>query len=292
MKARTPLYIQILLTFGLVWFAFEMFAPDSGYFSNILFWLSQIIGLLVTLIVKSVGDLTEIKYFKSLSEEDKKAYVALQKMPFFKRLWDSAVKKQSVKEENAIIIDHGFDGITELDNSLPKWWLGLFYFGCIYCVIYMFAYAFSDFAHQEKEYTKEYTSQLASIEEYEKTAPKITLETAKYSAEDAKEGEELFKSNCVSCHGDGGKGGIGPNLTDQNWINHEEKSVFKNVYWMLENGSPNNPAMRAFIKDGTISPRDAEKISSYVYHINQEVAPITVKEGGAAPQGDPVKWEE
>jgi cytochrome c oxidase cbb3-type subunit 3 len=60
---------------------------------------------------------------------------------------------------------------------------------------------------------------------------------------------------------------------------------------MLENGSPNNPTMRPFIKEGTITGRDAEKIAAYIYHINQETAPITPAQGGAAPQGEEVKWE-
>jgi hypothetical protein len=60
---------------------------------------------------------------------------------------------------------------------------------------------------------------------------------------------------------------------------------------MLENGSPNNPTMRPFIKDGTISGRDAEKIAAYVYHINQETPPVKVEQGGASPQGEEVKWE-
>jgi hypothetical protein len=50
---------------------------------------------------------------------------------------------------------------------------------------------------------------------------------------------------------------------------------------MLENGSPNNPTMRPFIKEGTITGRDAEKIAAYIYHINQETAPITPAQGGA-----------
>ena len=47
---------------------------------------------------------------------------------------------------------------------------------------------------------------------------------------------------------DGGKGGIGPNLTDKFWINQPEKTLFKNIYHVVENGSPNNPAMQASVK--------------------------------------------
>ncbi len=58
------------------------------------------------------------------------------------------------------------------------------------------------------------------------------------------------------------------------------------------NGSPNNPAMRAFGKNGEVSGAEIEKIAAYVYHINQELPPITPAQGGAAPQGTEAHWEK
>lgn len=291
MKTRTPISIYIAATIGLTIMAFEMFAQDSEYFTSPFFWALILITTILLLIMNSVGDLVENERFRRLSEEEKKEYLREKSIPYYQKLWNSAFKKQSATEEKDILIDHGFDGITELDNSLPKWWIGLFWFGCVFCVVYLFAFAFTDYAHPEAELNKETQTMLASISEYEKTAPQITLETAKYSADNIAEGEQLFKTNCVTCHSEGGKGGIGPNLTDSHWINIKEKSLFKNVFWMLENGSPNNPTMRPFIKEGTITGRDAEKIAAYVYHINQETTPIKEAQGGASPQGEEVKWE-
>lgn len=291
MKTRTPISIYIAVTVGLTIMAFEMFSQDGNYFSSPYFWALLIITIILLFILNSIGDLIENENFNRLTEEEKKLYLEDKKTPYFQKLWNSAFKKQSQSEEKDILIDHGFDGITELDNSLPKWWIGLFWFGCIFCAVYMIAFAFTDYAHPDSEYQSETKTMLASIAEFEKNAPSITLETAKYSADHIAEGEQLFKTNCVTCHSDGGKGGIGPNLTDGRWINIKEKTLFKNVFWMLENGSPNNPAMRPFIKEGTITGRDAEKIAAYVYHINQEKAPITEAQGGAAPQGEQAKWE-
>ncbi|WP_261509858.1 cbb3-type cytochrome c oxidase N-terminal domain-containing protein [Chryseobacterium paludis] len=291
MKTRTPISIYIIVTIGLTIMAFEMFAQDSGYFTSPFFWALLLIAIILLLIMNSIGDLVENEQFSRLTENEKKEYLTEKNISYFQKLWNSAFKKQSQTEEKDILIDHGFDGITELDNSLPKWWIGLFYFGIVFCAIYMIAFAFTDYAHPDVEYDKETKTMLASIVEYEKNAPTIDLETAKYSADNIAEGEQLFKTNCVTCHGDGAKGGIGPNLTDKHWINIKEKSLFKNVFWMLENGSPNNPTMRPFIKEGTITGRDAEKIAAYIYHINQETSPITQALGGAAPQGEEVKWE-
>ena len=291
MKTRTPISIYIVATIGLTIMAFEMFTDESKYFSSPFFWGLILIATILLLMMNSIGDLVENENFRKLSEEEKKQYIAEKSVPYFQKLWNSAFKKQSATEEKDILIDHGFDGITELDNSLPKWWIGLFYFGCIFCVVYLTAFAFTDYAHPEAELSHETKIMLASIEEFEKNAPQINLETAKYSADNIADGQELFKTNCVTCHGDGGKGGIGPNLTDTHWINIKQKSLFKNVIWMLENGSPNNPTMRPLIKEGAITGRDAEKIAAYIYHINQETAPITQSQGGAAPQGEEVKWE-
>lgn len=292
MKTRTPISIYIALTIGIIIMAFEMFALESDYLSTPIFWALLIIVTILLLIMNSIGDLGENERFSRLTDEEKRIYITDKNTSYLQKLWNSAFKKQSQSEETDILIDHGFDGITELDNSLPKWWIGLFYFGIIFCGVYMIAFAFTDYAHPDAEYDKETKIQLASIEEYEKNAPPINLETAKYSADYISEGEQLFKTNCVTCHGDNGKGGIGPNLTDNHWINIKEKSLFKNVFWMLENGSPNNPTMRPFIKEGTITGRDAEKIASYIYHINQEKSPVTQAQGGAAPQGEAVKWKE
>ena len=292
MKTRTPISIYIAVTLGFTIMAFEMFTPDASYFTSPLFWSLLIIVTILILIMNSIGDLIENEKFKNLSEEEKQLFLKDKSTPYFEKLWNSAFKKQSQSEEKDILIDHGFDGITELDNSLPKWWIGLFYFGMIFCAVYMLAFAFTDYAHPDAEYDQDTKVQLAAIAEYEKTAPAINLETAKYSADNISEGEQLFKTNCVTCHSEGGKGGIGPNLTDKNWINIKEKSLFRNVFWMLENGSPNNPTMRPFIKEGTITGRDAEKIAAYIYHINQEKNPITEAQGGAAPQGEVAKWQE
>ena len=292
MKPRTPIIVNILTVLLLLFIAFSVFAPDTGYLSSIYFWGTVVITVIMAFLHGAIGDLIENERFKRLSEDEKREYLIAKKTPFLKRTWQSAFKKQSAQEEKDIIIDHGFDGIMELDNQLPKWWLGLFWFGVIYCIVYIAAYFTTNFAHTDVEYEREYKAQIAAVDEYMATVPQATLETAKFSADNVAEGEQIFKTNCVSCHGEGGKGGIGPNLTDEYWINIQQEDLFHNIFWMVENGSPNNPAMRAFIKDGTLTGNDAEKVAAYVYHINQEVSPITPAQGGSEPQGEIAPWAQ
>lgn len=292
MKQRTPVFVNILVILILLFVVYYMFVQDTSFLSSPFFWGTVVISCILAFIQNAIGDLIENAKFRQLTEAERIEYLQAKKVPYLKSLWDSAFKKQTAKEEKDILIDHGFDGIMELDNQLPKWWLGLFWFGVVYCVIYILAFSFTDFAHPDKEYDQEYKEQIASIDQWMKDTPPPTIENAIYSADNIAAGEEVFKTNCVSCHGDNGKGGIGPNLTDNHWINQPEKTLFKNVFHVVENGSPNNPTMQAFGKNGVLTGFDIQNVAAYIYHINQEVAPITMEQGGAAPQGEEAKWEE
>ncbi|MPS74183.1 MULTISPECIES: cbb3-type cytochrome c oxidase N-terminal domain-containing protein [Epilithonimonas] len=292
MKRRTPVYINILIVLGLLLVVFYMFSQTSDFLSTRFFLGTALISIIVVFIQNAIGDLIENEKFKKLTDAEKATYLADKKIPYFQYLWNGAFKSQSEKEEKDILIDHGFDGIMELDNQLPKWWLGLFYFGCAYCVLYVSSYFLTDFAHPYKEYEQEYREQTAAINDYMATVTQPTLETAVFSEDNVEAGKAVFETNCVSCHGEGGKGGIGPNLTDNFWINQPEKTLFKNVFYMVDNGSKNNPTMQAWGKNGVVSGFDMQNVAAYVYHINQEQAPITPAQGGAAPQGTEAHWEK
>lgn len=292
MKQRTPVIVNILVILTILFVVYFMFVQSTSFLASPYFWGTVVISIVMAMIHNAIGDLIENDQFKKLTEEEKNRYLAEKKVPYFQRLYKNAFKKQSATEEKDLLIDHGFDGIMELDNQLPKWWLGLFWFGVSYCVIYLLSYWLTDFANPIKEYDEEHKTQIAAVEEYMKTVPQATVETAEFKEDNVAEGQELFKTNCVSCHGEGGRGGIGPNLTDNFWINQPEKKLFKNVFNMAWNGSPNNPSMRGFGKNGELTGNDIEKIAAYVYHINQELSPITQAQGGAAPQGTEAHWEK
>lgn len=285
MKQRTPVVVNILIIIGLLIVFYYLFVQSYAFLGSPYFWGTVVIAGILAYIHSAIGDLIENNKFKKLSPEEKAAYLAEKKVPFFKRMYAAAFKKQSDTEEKDILIDHGFDGIMELDNQLPKWWVGLFYFGTAFCIVYIAAYSFTDFAHPLSEYEKEYKEQMAAIDKYMKEQPPVTIESAKYSADNIAAGEEVFKTNCVSCHSDGGRGGIGPNLTDNYWHNQPEKTLFKNVFHVVENGVTGT-AMQAWGKNGVLTGADIQNVAAYVYHINQEQPPITPAQGGATPYGE------
>jgi cytochrome c oxidase cbb3-type subunit III len=290
MKPKTPVLANITVILVVLSLAFYTFNESFSFLKSVYYWGTVTIAIVIALIHDTLSDLVVNKKYSKLSATEKQEYLANVKIPYLKRLFADASKKQTVEWEEQNSIDHGFDDIKELDNALPRWWLNLFYFGVVFGSIYFITFSFTDFARQLPEYEVDTREKLAMIAKYNEEVVQPTLETAQYSADNIAEGQELFKTNCVSCHNEGGKGGIGPNLTDKYWINQKANDVFHNVFWMLENGSPNNATMRAFIKNGEITGIDAQKIAAYIYHINQEQAPITVAQGGAAPQGTVAPW--
>lgn len=104
------------------------------------------------------------------------------------------------------------DGIEEYDNPLPDWWLGMFWLTIIFAFGYTLHYHV--IAHRSPQ--KELAAEIA--------AAKVKWPAGAAGAafvpthEMAEKGEEVFKTNCVACHGEHLEGKIGPNLKDDVWI--------------------------------------------------------------------------
>src|SRR5690606_8342560 len=179
--------------------------------------------------------------FKKLSPEAKQQYRERSKSGYLSNLMRSSRERQTEEEEEAIILDNGFDGIKELDNALPQWWLAMFYGGCIFADVYWLAYSFTDFAHAEIEYEEFNTAEEERVRKWIEEND-ITIDGAenKYADEQAiAEGKQIFENICATCHQASGGGGIGPNLTDDHWVNKVQDDLFKNIYDIVYNGSPN-----------------------------------------------------
>ncbi len=121
-------------------------------------------------------------------------------------------------------IGHEFDGIVELDNPMPMWWLGTFVGSLIWGIGYLIAYpGMGNFAGA-LGWTQvgQYEAEMADAEAkygpiYDKYAAMPIVDVAKDEAAVGM-GARIFANNCATCHGSDARGSLGfPNLTDDDW---------------------------------------------------------------------------
>lgn len=179
--------------------------------------------------------------------------------------------------QDKIIEGHSYDGIKEYDNPLPPWWLYLFILTIIWAVIYIYYFHVSDWGPSSAE---EYELSLIPTDE-QLIAQKADIWSnfqiiAMKGQTELDEGQTIFKKNCISCHRDDGGGGIGPNLTDANWIHG---GSFENIANVVINGVPEKGMISW---KPLLTPDQILKVSSYVH---ESLAGQNVM-NGKAPQGE------
>jgi cytochrome c oxidase cbb3-type subunit 3 len=217
-----------------------------------------------------------------LPVSEKKEFVQIESTT--NRWWDRFNKSVSIDKEQDVQLDHDYDGIKELDNSLPPWWIYGFYFTILFAGVYMYRYHISKSAPLQVE---ELAAEKIQAER-EKVAYMATLannvdETSiayNPTAELLTEGKAIFVKNCVSCHGPEAQGAsIGPNLTDEYWIH---KGGIKDIFKTIKNGVQE----KGMIPWGQqLSNAQIAAAATFIKSL-QESHPANPK----APQGD--KYEE
>lgn len=123
------------------------------------------------------------------------------------------------KEDDKLLKDHSYDGIQELDNPLPDWWLFTFLATIIFAFLYYIHYEFSG----GQTIAQELKEDLAMIDTQRKQNPvpadsEDELMKLLSSAAIQEEGKVVYAAKCAACHGPQLQGLIGPNLTDDFWI--------------------------------------------------------------------------
>jgi cytochrome c oxidase cbb3-type subunit 3 len=139
-------------------------------------------------------------------------------------LWFSG--KAKVITANDSTTGHVWDGdLREMNNPLPRWWVGLFLMTMVFSLIYLVLYpGLGNFAGQ-LGWTSigQYD---AEVDQANKEVEPIYARFAGMPPEDvAKDpqamamGDRLFMNNCAQCHGSDARGSKGfPNLTDADWL--------------------------------------------------------------------------
>ncbi len=254
-------------------------APNMGGLSDTALWgLLSVIGLEFLVLLWL---LLHLKSLLNLEFEKIQPVIQAQvkKPSRFLVWWDNINKFRPVHEEADIDLGHNYDGIRELDNRLPPWWLYGFYLCIVFAGIYLYRNHISHAAPSSKEELA-MSLEVAAIEKegyLKKAANKVDENTVTYLTDPSalEAGKKIFTTTCAACHAADGGGMVGPNLTDNYWI-HGGKiaDIFKTIkYGWPEKG------MKSWQED--YSPIQIAQLASYVKSLTS-TKPAKAKE----PQGD------
>lgn len=248
----------------------------------IVLWVSVLLLRVVRFYVKESINPTpfataEEKEQRRLEEEARKA---LEKNK--PTIWSKLMQLKPIEEEADLVMDHKFDGISELNNPTPAWFMALFYGTIIFGIGYLLNYhVFHYGKSQEEEYVAEVQKaaddKIAFLASPENAASAVNENNIVLSKDAAvlKNGQALFATRCPPCHGDHAQGLVGPNLTDEYWLHGGKiKDVFKTIkYGVPEKG------MIAWEK--SMSAQQISDIANYVLSLQG-----TKPAGPKAPQGN------
>ncbi len=252
-------------------FAAEVSAGNESLvpFPDRVFWAYIVVDLVLVMF---------IVHFAGIVKGSISDIIVLRKLFRWGKFGKNLTDAVPVDQEESILLDHEYDGITELDNNLPPWWKYGFYITIVWAVVYIFYYQILEIGDlQEAEYLAEMEAGEKEIAEYKAAHPEmINAENVEQltDAGSISKGKEIFSTYCVSCHMEGGRGGVGPNLTDEYWLyGNDIEGVFTTISEGAENGMT---AWKALLPADKI-----QQVASYVMQL-EYVAPPDGKE----PQGD------
>lgn len=226
-----------------------------------------------------------IMYFNNraedmLREQGKLVETApVKKQSLWDRFYKQATQYVPMDKEKDILLDHNYDGIQELDNNLPPWWLWMFYISIAFSVFYIWYFHFSPW-------------QYGQIEEYQRDMAKAELQVKEYMAlrgssldennlsliEDEATlalAEANFINNCAACHKNDGGGSVGPNLTDEYWVHGGD---IHDIYKTIKYGVPEK-GMIAW--KAQLRPDQMHQLASYILTLQGTNPP-----GAKAPEGE------
>jgi len=218
-------------------------------YAKVIAWLFLLAVLVMFVLIIVYGD-------------DKYKYSGVRKKsPALTKLGSMLTRSVPLEQEKDIMFEHDFDGITELDNKVPPWFSILFYGTIVFAVIYMLVFhVFKISPLMIDEYVEEIRAAEIQKQELIKSGAFINEETVTLMTDPAslQNGKTAFTTNCVPCHGMGGEGTVGPNLTDDYWIHG---GGIKNIFKTVKYGVP----VKGMISWQTLlNPKQMQEVSSYI----------------------------
>ncbi len=183
-------------------------------------------------------------------------------------LWFTGKAKAMTANDNTT--GHVWDGdLREMNNPLPRWWVGLFIITIVFSAVYLVFYpglgtsegrfGWSSADQYQKEVAKG-NEQVAPL--YAKFAGMPVQEVAK-DPQAMAIGDRLFMNNCAQCHGSDARGSKSfPNLTDADWLHGGSPEKIKET--LVQGRQGMMPPMAAAV--GT--PEDVRNVAHYVLSLS------------------------
>lgn len=178
---------------------------------------------------------------------------------------------------------HNYDGIQEYDNPTPAWWTWVFIVSVFFAASYMCLHlvaagGLSPQAEYERAAVANLKKKFGEIGILEPNA--ATIVQYMNEPEWLELGKNVYKANCVTCHGLDAEGNSGPNLTDDAYLN--VKSI-EDIATVIKDGAKAG-AMPAW--GNRLHPNEVVLVSSYIASLRG-----TNVTGGKAAEGDvPAPW--
>jgi cytochrome c oxidase cbb3-type subunit 3 len=131
----------------------------------------------------------------------------------------------SGRDQGKTTTEHEWDGLTELNNPLPRWWLHMFNITIVMAIVYLILYPGLGNVSGILGWTQlsQYSDEIAAAEIKEQAVfgrfSEMEPEALMADTEAGEIGRRLFGHNCSMCHGSDARGAPGfPNLTDDDWL--------------------------------------------------------------------------
>jgi cytochrome c oxidase cbb3-type subunit 3 len=192
---------------------------------------------------------------------------------------------------------HDWDGIKELNNPLPRWWLWSFYITIVWGVAYSIAYPAWPMVSSATAGLLGYSTRAEvaqDIARFEDANAEISAQLASSDLSTLLENETLarfatsaggavFRNNCSQCHGSGAAGFTGyPNLLDDDWLWGGD---FENIEYTVRHGIRNEEDWDARYSEMTaydeiFSNDEVDQVVQYVRQISGQEHDATMAEAG------------
>jgi len=177
---------------------------------------------------------------------------------------------------------HEWDGLKELNNPTPRWWLIVFILCCVWAVGYWVVYpawptlsgntqgsfgwtSYKKLAQDQAEITARRGEFAGKIKTH--SLPEIQKDPELYAFAVAG-GKTMFKENCAACHGTGAQGGRGyPNLNDDDWLwGGTLDDIYTTIKYGIRGAHENTrfSQMPAFGRDGVLDAAKVNDVAEYV----------------------------